>query len=648
MIRSTPQDAGQSKVDTVAQQQRKKIGVTDRMKLAWTILRSSLENPQTPLSYPAEWLLDIFNGGRTDSGLRVSEMTALQASTVFQCVTIIANAMASHPLNVCQRLFENDRTGKKVTYSHPLSTLLAKRPNPEMTSATWRRTMMVHKLLWGNAFTEIERDQYNRIVALWPRNPARTRPVRSLSSITMEGTTYPQGTMFYETFDALRDAQIMEQDNDNQNYGYRRLVLAEDMMHFPGLSLDGRIGQDVVILARQAIGLALATEKYGAKFFGNGAIPHGILGVPGDMSDVQWEVLKRSWAESHGGENQHKTGVLPPGVTYTKTGSSPEEGQMLQTRQHQRLEIASFFNVPGHMVGINGDDAGKSTVEQSSIEFKLFCVDPHAVDLEQEMEYKLFPQVGQAANKFFASFDLRKMMYPDAASRSTFYGSGKQWGYLNTNDIHELEGMNPVEDGSGDSYWMPNNMVDAATASAHSQAVTDGLEDGTLAATPSNVTPIGDHPIVKDQQKQDKAKMALDLQKHQISADASVKIAKHSGKDPNADEQDDKPTPGKNKLGAKKAKKRADLTRVFAGMYRDAVGRASFRKKATVADYTTVFGPIASAMIEASFDEPTDASEFIRAYTTELFTRKGEGWATDLDGESAIEFDKLLEAILNA
>ena len=632
----------------MATNRKTSISIGDRAKIAWQILRSSLENPQTPLSYPAEWLLDIFNGGRTDSGMRISEMTALQASTVFQCVTIIANGIASHPLNVYQRLFENDRTGKKITYSHPLYNILAKRPNPEMSSTTWRRTMTCHKLLWGNAYSEIERDRTNRIIAIWPRNPARTRPVRATSSVTMEGTTYPPGTMFYETFDFMKDSQIMEQDSDNQNYGMRRLVLTEDMLHFPGLSLDGRLGQDVVNLARQAIGLSLATEKYGAKFFGNGAIPHGILGVPGDMTDVQWEVLKRSWAESHGGENQHKTGVLPPGVTYTKTGSSPEEGQMLQTRQHQRLEIASFFNVPGHMVGVNGDDAGKSSVEQSSIEFKLFCLDPHAVDYEQELEFKLFPQVGQSANKFFASFDMRKLMYPDATSRAALYGSGKQWGYLNTNDIHELEGMNPVEDGSGDKYWMPINMQDAAMAATHGDAVTDGLNDGTLAATPAGVTPIGNHPVVKDAAKQEKAKQQLDLQKHQISASASVQIAKHGATADKGDDNEPTPNKAKNKLGAKKAKKRADLSRVFAGMYRDAVGRASFRKKPTVADYVTVFGPIASAVVESAFDEPTDASEFIREYTTDLFTRKGEGWGDDLDGAAAEEFEKFIAAVLNA
>src|ERR1700733_10981364 len=102
--------------------------------------RTSLENPQTPLSYPAEWLLDIFNGGRTDSGLRVSEMTALQVTTVFQCVMIIANAFATSPLRVMERDLVDKRQNNTIAYDHPLFDLLAHDPNPEITSSTWRRT----------------------------------------------------------------------------------------------------------------------------------------------------------------------------------------------------------------------------------------------------------------------------------------------------------------------------------------------------------------------------------------------------------------------------------------------------------------------------------------------------------------------------
>jgi HK97 family phage portal protein len=586
--------------------------------------RSSLENPQTPLSYPAEWLLDIFNGGRTDSGLRVSEMTAIQVAAVFACVQIIANAIASHPLNIYRREMVDGNSSKTVAYGHPLFDLLAHEPNIEMTSTTWRRTMMCHKLLWGNHYSEIERDENGQIIGLWPRNPARTRPVRITEPMTMQGTKYPTGTLVYETYETIGDSQIMEQDNATEKFGMRRIILAEDMLHVMGLSLDGRLAQDVVILARQAIGLALATEKFGAKFFGNGAIPQGILGVPGDMSDVQWEVLKRSWAESHGGENQHKTGVLPPGVTYTKTGSNPNEAQNVETRSFQIAEIARFFNVPLHMLGIMSDSQGKSTVEQSSIEFKLYCVDPHAVDLEQELKRKIFPKIGQGANKYVAHLDLRKLMYPDAASRATIYGSGKQWGFFCTDDIRELEGMNPVTDGSGKVFWMPNNMMDASLSSVQSKQVAKGLNDGTLAATPTGVTPIGDHPVVKA------ANEAA-----QQNRDAALAQAKASASD---GEDDDTPDSRSVRL--------ARTRKMFGPMYRDAVGRAAARVKATPGDYVKIFAPLTSAVIDCMLDgQALNAADFTQRYVGEMFAKRSDKWGTDLDAAATEEFTNLLAAI---
>jgi HK97 family phage portal protein len=421
--------------------------------------RSSLENPQTPLSYPAEWLLDIFNGGRTDSGIRVSEMTSLQVGTVFACVNIISGAFASLPLNVYERIFDKGRLSKKTAFKHSLWPLLRNEPNEEMTAFSWLKTMMCHDLLWGNAYTEIERDGNNRIVGLWPRNPARTRAIRTLKPINIEGDVLPAGTLVYETHDSLRDnANPTMAENKQSNLGQRRLVLTEDMIHVPGLSLDGRVGQSTVWLARQAIGLSLATEKYGAKFFGNGARPAGILKLPNKMEEKAIENLRRSWAEAHGGENAFKVAVLESGVDFTKIAATPEEGQMLGTREYQRAEICAIFNVPLHMVS-GATTSGKSNIEQSSIEFVMYCLQPWIVAWQQELERKLFPKLGRNANSFFPKFDTRALLYPDADSRAKFYASGRQWGYLTKNDIRELEDLNPVDDGTGDIFTVQVNMV---------------------------------------------------------------------------------------------------------------------------------------------------------------------------------------------
>jgi HK97 family phage portal protein len=419
--------------------------------------RSSLENPSTPLSYPAEWLLDIFNGGRTDSGIRVSEMTALQVSAVLACVQIISNGVSSLPLHVYERLIRDGRLGKKIAFNHALYDLLHCEPNDEMSASTWLQTVLCHALLWGNHYSEIQRSREdNAIVAIWPHNPTRCRPVRLLKDEEIGGEEYTQGTLVYEINEAMVGGQITPEDSTDDKLLTRRVVPADNVIHVHGLSLDGRVGQDTVNLSRQAIGLALATEKYGAKFFGNNARPAGILSTPGVLTTTAAETLRRSWAEAHGGENAHKTAVLEQGVVYTKIASTPEEAQSIETRKFQRVEIANIFGVPSRMV--DGDEhAARSTAEQSAIELLNYCLNPWINKIEHELKRKLFPKVGRSAGKYFAKFDTRQLMYPDAASRSTFYGSGKQWGYLTANDIREMEGLNPIEDGTGDRLWMPVN-----------------------------------------------------------------------------------------------------------------------------------------------------------------------------------------------
>lgn len=410
--------------------------------------RSSLENPQTPLSFPAEWLIEAWGGGATDAGIRVSEMTALQVSTVFACVQLISNAIAGLDLNVLERFQANNkRVGKRIADNHYLYDLLQSEPNHEMTSFTFRKTLMCHALLWGNMYAEIERNGAGQAIALWPRNPAKTKPHRVLRS----------GMLVFKTSEGIDDVSIPGDEMANAS-GQERTIFAENMVHVPGLAIDGRLGQSVAWLSRQMIGLALATEKFGAKLFANGARPGGILSHPGKLSQKAREVLKNSWHEAQGGENAHKVAVLEEGLTFTKVSETPEEAQFLQTREHQKLDICSVFSVPPHMIGDAGKAGGKNNLEQIGGEFVTFTLNPWLKSISQEFERKLFPRTGQSARKYFPHFDTRPLIMPDAASRKDFYGTGKQWGFLSTDDILEMEGLNPTDQPGSDLYWMPVNV----------------------------------------------------------------------------------------------------------------------------------------------------------------------------------------------
>lgn len=425
--------------------------------------RSSLENPSTPLSYPAEWLLDIFNGGRTDSGLRVSEMTALQVSTVFACVQLISGAMGFLDLQVTELEKAKDgRMNRRVAYDHDLYDILENEPNEEMTSFTFRKTLQCHALLWGNSYAEIQRDRHNGIVAIWPRNPSRTRAYRISQKMAVNGELVPAGGLVYKTSEGLETASF---DPEAPPYGDgpERVILKEDMIHVPGLALDGRVGQSVIHLARQVVGLSLAAEKFGAKFFGNGAKAGGILKHPATLTPVARETLKRSWMEAQGGENAHRTAVLENGIDWQDISIKPNEGQFLETRQFQKSELCSIFLVPPHMIG-DTEKTNRANVEQIGLEFVTFTLSPHIKAWEQELKRKLFPKAGRSAGKFYAHFDTRPLTMPDAQTRQTFYNSGKQWGWLSTNDIHHFEHLNPIDEPWADGYWIPINMQDAETA----------------------------------------------------------------------------------------------------------------------------------------------------------------------------------------
>lgn len=420
--------------------------------------RSSLENPSSPLSFPAEWLLDIFNGGRTDSGLRVSEMTALQVSTVFSCVNLISGAMGSLPLAVYEvKESVSGRTSKHEATSHDLYDMLANEPNDEMTSFTFRKTLQTHMLLWGNAYAEIQRDKANGAVALWPRNPARIRPQRSPKTLEINGEVVQPGELFYLTSEG-REVVDMNPESPAYPSGPERPIHRNDILHVPGLALDGRLGQSMIWLMRQAVGLALAAEKFGAKFYGNGARPGIAIEVPGKLKQEAIDAMRRSFQEATGGENVHRPLVLTEGQKLTPFSVKPNEGQFIELREYQKEEICSIFGVHPYMIG-QTEKANRSTAEQMSIEFVRFTLESHITAWEQELKRKLFPKFGRNANRYFAQFNTQQLLMPDAESQRAFFSSGKQWGFLSTNMILEWMGLNPIDNPDADVLYMPVNMA---------------------------------------------------------------------------------------------------------------------------------------------------------------------------------------------
>lgn len=426
--------------------------------------RTSLENPQTPLSFPAEWLLDIFNGGRTDSGIRVSEMIALQVTTVLACVELKAGAIAALDWQIFEKLVNDDgRHSRRIAHDHDYWDLLHDEPNPEMSSFTMRKTVQAHRMLWGNGYIELQRDGGNRIVAMWPRNPAKMKLRRASQKMTIAGELLRPGDLFYATTEGTESFNVVDVDETvNEGHVSERGILPADMCHYPGLALDGRLGQSVVELARNAIGLALATEKFGGKFFGNGALGYGIFKLPGKLPPEQFENFKREVQEAWGGENVNRPLILQGGQDYQATSTKPNEAQFIDSRAFQISEICRVMgNVPPHMIGVT-EKTSRANVEQIGQEFLSFSLRPDLTCWCQETRRKMFPHatVGRnAGRKFGVGFDTWPLVTPAAADLRQFIQAMVQWGVWSPNDARERLGENPLKDPGADVTWMQINMA---------------------------------------------------------------------------------------------------------------------------------------------------------------------------------------------
>jgi HK97 family phage portal protein len=363
----------------------------------------------------------FFFGG-TASGKTVNERTAMQTTAVYACVRILAETIASLPLNV----YRSTDNGKEKATDHQLYYLLHDEPNPEMTSFVFRETLMSHLLLWGNAYAQIIRDGRGRILALYPLLPDR---------MTVDRTT--DGQLYFEY---------------RKDTGYV-ILRPEDILHIPGLGFDGLVGYSPIAMAKNAIGMAIATEEYGGKFFANGASPGGVLEHPGVVKDPAR--IRESWnAVYQGSVNAHRIAVLEEGMKFQSIGIPPEQAQFLETRKFQTEEICRIFRVPPHLVA-NLDKATFSNIEHQSISFVVHTIRPWLVRLEQGMNKALLSP--SEKGRYFVGFVVDGLLRGDYASRMQGYAIGIQNGFLSPNDVRTLENMNTIE--HGDIYAMNGNML---------------------------------------------------------------------------------------------------------------------------------------------------------------------------------------------
>jgi len=399
-------------------------------KLTSLDLRTSLENPSVPLNSPQAFSM-VFGGEPTVAGEVINELNALTISSVYACVRLIAESVASIPL----RVYEKQPNGRREANEHSYTFLISVQPNDEMTAFTFFETLVGCLALTGNAYAEVVRDSKGAALALFPLHPLKTQPVRD-----------EQGRLIYVTTDGMSN-------------GEKRAIASADMIHVPLFGWDGLKGLSPIQQARQTLGLSQAQLKQGSRFFGNGSRPGGLLTPKSPIKAEQGQQMKEFWEAQASGVNQGRIAILPTDWTYTQLGMSLEDSQFLQSRAFSRTEIAALFRVPAHLVG-DTSRLSNANHEQSALSLLQDTLQPYLVKIEQELMRKLLPPTGRVQSKYFVRFDVQERLRTDLKTLSDSLAQQHLAGFITANEGRKQLALNPVGP-EGDVLLNPVNMMSA-------------------------------------------------------------------------------------------------------------------------------------------------------------------------------------------
>ena len=438
-----------------------------------------MKNPFTGLFRPRDKPKDSVSAapsfffGPSWSGKSVSPQSSIQVSAVYACVRVIAETIASLPFGV----YEETEQGTHKATDHPLYRILHDEPNPEMTSFVMRETMLTHLLLWGNSYSQIIRSGRNGILSLYPLLP---------DHMDVDRDSKGKLTYTYSTKD-----------------GEQVKLAPEEVLHIPGLSFDGIVGYSPIALEKNAIGLGIAAEEYGSRFFQNGARPSGVLTHPNTIKDPAR--LRANWNATYGGSaNGSKVAILEENMHFTPISMPNNEAQFLETRKFQVEEICRIFRVPPHLIGCL-ERSTFNNIEHQSIDFAVHTIRPWLVLIEQAMNRALIPE--KEKGRFYVQFNIDGLMRGSYKERMEGYAIARQNGWMSANDIRALENMNPISDEEGGNTYLVNgNMIPvglaginlAASALGTMAAIDQGLEETEQTDQTEETEQTDDNPVEEE------------------------------------------------------------------------------------------------------------------------------------------------------
>lgn len=368
-----------------------------------------LNNPAVPLAAAAD-LLFLGGGAKTDADEFVNAQTALQLSTVFSCVKILAESVSSLPL----QLFSKTSTGRILDTTHPLAYLLGQEVSPEMDTVSWLECMMVHLVVTGNCYSQIQRDPGGNPVALWPLLPSMTCPYR-----------LPNKTLVYKTEDG----------------GVARYIDARNVFHVKTFAYDGLLGMSPIMQNMRLCGSQIASEKYGSRFFANNATPSGILTTKAKIKAEDKPRMRSDWEMQQTGGSQHRINILDQDTTFTPITIPQNEAQFLELMQFNRAQIGSIYRISSHMLGSETRQTD-ANVESMNLQFVTSTLRPYLSKFESEITKKLLPHASGRNSDLSVSFNVAAMLRGDTVARAAWATAGKNGGWLTPNEIRVADGLN--------------------------------------------------------------------------------------------------------------------------------------------------------------------------------------------------------------
>lgn len=385
------------------------------------------------IATPEKWVVDWFKGGEASAaGVHVSADTALEYGPFFAALRVLAEDVGSLPLHLYERLEQ----GKRRAPEHPLYPVLHDAANPMMTAMQLRETLQAHAVSWGDGIAELVW-RNGQVVEAWPLRPDR---------LTIE--VVPSGR--------AGRVRIRYRYDDDAN-GIHATLLPDQVLHVAGLGFDGIRGYSIVSVARNAIGLGIATERYGSHFFRNGSRPSGVLSHPKVVSPEARKRMKADWESLHRGlDNAQRIAILEEGVSFDAIGVPPEDAQFLETRKFQVSELVRFTRVPAHKLG-DLERATFSNIEHQSLDYVQSALRPWLVRWEQAIRLRALNS--EERRQYFAEHLIDGFLRGDAKTRADALAVRRNWGTLNADEWREIENENPLPDGQGQTYLVPLNMV---------------------------------------------------------------------------------------------------------------------------------------------------------------------------------------------